>query len=389
MGLFFTLRHYFRVTSISVKYHRISSLALVALSVFLCTAWLFGPKSGINSIHCGLGGIIQDMKHQNSHSTATQKNSEYYFWAKYGQEGNIRQRLAEYVPYNPDTRWNRNVIQSWKTFVNRTTHHYFGSWDDQFPDFNHILYLDDTEAEYVQSISHNSSLLPDVVRTYSELLDMRILRSDFFRYLSVWIQGGIWADIDVYVTEPFEHWISGGGYNLTELALPIEELERKVGMIVGIDAEESVNFWGVGQSMFAAKKGHPVLLEMIARIVENAGDLSVLIKEKRISEEDILEQTGPGVIRRVVEEWIKTRYDSSFNVLHDLHIIDNIGSPTLIGDILFLPSVAVGGYHGGNWVDTPYNPKIYTGHAVQSSWRFEGQLDYSEQSDNLEVNSIH
>lgn len=329
-------------------------LAFIALSFFVGTIWLFASDD--------------------SQSITSQKMSEqYYFWSTNGPEGNIRQRLAKYFPYDPNARWNRNLIQTWHSQVNASTHGWFGTWDKHLPDFNHYLYLNNnTEIEYVQSINLQTNLLPDVVRAYVDLLSVTILRCDFFRYIAIWLQGGIWADMDTFVQQPFDNWLTGVAFNPTQPSPPIEELERKIGMVVGIeywgppDAIMLVDHkrWQFAQHLFGAKQGHPVLLEAIARVVEKAGDLANRIEEGTLSEDDVIVWTGPQLLTRVLEEWIRKRYDASFNYRHDL---PKIKHPTLIGDILILPHVAFDAFPGTG--EAARDPRKYAGHSNQGTWR--------------------
>ena len=97
--------------------------------------------------------------------------------------------------------------------------------------------------------------------TYFDLLKLRIIRSDYFKYLAVWHQGGVWADMDTWTQQPFDHWLTGETFHPN--LLPIEELEQKIGMVVGIEC------WGPDKLhpfhdhyhyqfatyMFAAKQG--------------------------------------------------------------------------------------------------------------------------------------
>jgi len=357
--------------------------AFVAFSIFVITVRRLAPEI---YLHHQLGGIFQHSRpnipespvFEGSRPTTTQKESnQYYFWATNGPEGSIRQRLAEYVNYNPNARYNRNVIQTWRTQSDPKTHGYFVSWDEHLPDFNHILYLNnDTEIKFVESFNQDTNRLHDVERTYFDLLNLRILRSDYFKYLAVWREGGIWADMDTFAQQPFDNWLTGVAFNPTKLPPPIEELEQKIGMVVGIE------YWGPKERLlhdhhhyqfasyvFAAKQGHPVLLEIISRIVEKAGHIANLLEEERLTEDDIIFETGPLVFTRVVEEWIKKHYDASFDFRHDL---PTIGSPTLIGDILILPDEAFSAFDVTG--QSANDPRKYIGHSTMGSWRKGAQI---------------
>jgi mannosyltransferase OCH1-like enzyme len=333
-----------------MKRPRNFSLLLVAFLFFAFTIWRLTPEHDHDSIR------------------SRSEFDKYYLWATHFPQGNIRQRLAEYVPYDPNRRWERNLIQIWHTEVNSTNNLYFSTWEEHLSDFKHILYINNsTQKEYIESIEKDTDLLYDVVRAYLDLLDMTILRADFFRYIAIFIQGGVYADIDAYATQPFNNWLANVGYIEPEFVPPIEELERQIGMVIAIEGGKAHNWWGIEQFMFGAKPGHPLLLEIIARIVEKAGVLYRKIAEGKIREADVLAETGPGIMTKVVEEYIKTHYDASFNYRYDLELMDDIGAPILFGDILILPPVAVDGYPAGK----PRHPGVYCGHSALSSWRFE------------------
>jgi mannosyltransferase OCH1-like enzyme len=287
---------------------------------------------------------------------------EYYDWTT-DSRTNVRQRLAEYKPYNPTDRWNRNIIQSWRTLIT-TADGFFASWEWHNPDFRHVLFNDATELERVLAISANN--LPEVNRTYSELLDRKIvLRSDFFRYLIIWAHGGIWADVDTWAQQSFNQWL-----RLCPSLYPDESLasmESRVGMIVGIECMngEGGDWDNVAQYIFAAKQGHPVLLELVARIIEKAGDIANRLDTVGVKNMEVLALTGPGLFSDMIGEWIKNRWDASFNLHRDWR---HLTSPTLFGDILILPvwafNAGVGFPNTFGWED----PRVCAGHRFLGSW---------------------
>jgi hypothetical protein len=286
-------------------------------------------------------------------------NEDYQFWATDGTR--LRQRLSEYSPYTPNGRWTRNIIQSWRTLLN-SSDDFFASWQDNNPDFNHIFFLDAEQDQCVRDIS--SHKLHDIGRTYFELLQKRIFRSDFFRYVAVWALGGIWADVDTWNRRPFDEWIAYAG---TPTSSPAA-LESQIGMVVGMEYDHfgDANWTSVGQYVFAAKPGHPVLLEIIAQIVEKAGDIANRIEQHQdYHDVEVLETTGPAFFTKIVAQWIKRRWDSSFNVHRDWH---NLMEPKLFGDILVMPVWAFGAGRGWGSAPTLDDPRVCVGHQFRGSW---------------------
>jgi len=293
---------------------------------------------------------------------------EYYYWSS-SRRGNVRQRLADYQPYVPGERWNRNVIQSWKTPIT-TSDGFFESWERHNPNFKHLLYNDTTENERILAISQER--LPEINRTYSELLSQKIvLRSDFFRYVVIWADGGIWADVDTWAQRPFDEWI-GLARTPENPNESIASLESRVGMIVGLECVvgEGGQWTSMAQYVFAAKQGHPIMLEIIARIIEKGGEIANRLDSvKELMNREVLGMTGPGIFTDIIAEWIKSQWDATFNLERDWK---NMSNATLFGDILVLPVWAFGsgvGYPGTfGWDD----PRICAGHRFLGSWVVDG-----------------
>ena len=288
-------------------------------------------------------------------------NDDYAFWATDGTSGSFRRRLADYSRFNSNGPWTRNIIQSWRTLLN-SSDEFFASWEENNQDFDHIFFLDDEQDQCVRNIS--SHYLHEIGRTYFELLQKRIFRSDFFRYVAVWALGGIWADVDTWNQRPFDKWIAYAGTPSASLAT----LESQVGMVVGMEYDHfgNANWTSVCQYVFAAKPGHPVLLEVIAQIVEKAGDIANRLEQhKDYHDVEVLETTGPAFFTKIVTQYIKRRWDSSFNVHRDWH---NLSEPKLFGDILVMPVWAFGAGRGWGPAPTLDDPRVCVGHQFQGSW---------------------
>jgi mannosyltransferase OCH1-like enzyme len=199
-----------------------------------------------------------------------------------------------------------------------------------------------------------------------------VLRSDFFRYVVVWADGGIWADVDTWAQRSFNEWISLGA-SPDSTPESIASLESRIGMIVGIECMkgEGGEWDSLAQYVFAAKQGHPILLELIARVIEKAGDIANRLDAvDEIMNREVLGMTGPGIFTDLIGEWIKTKWDASFNLHRDWRRMTNA---TVFGDILVLPVWAFGSGVGFpntmGWDD----PRICAGHRFLGSWVVEGR----------------
>jgi alpha 1,6-mannosyltransferase len=343
---------------------QVTWLALGCIVIFYGGIWL-GSSIAVSKLdRTSPNSVVQQSSHLQRRSLV---DDTYYYWTS-GSKANIRQRLAEYQPYDPAAPWNRNIIQSWRTKIT-TNDGFFESWERHNPDFEHLLYNDTTEMERVLEISKAN--LPEVNRTYSELLSKKIvLRSDFFRYVVVWADGGIWADVDTWAQRPFDEWISLAP---TEEDESLEDLESRIGMIVGIECMlgEGGEWDSLAQYVFAAKQGHPIMLELIARIIEKGGDIANhLDSVEELMNREVLGMTGPGIFTDIIGEWIKNRWDASFNLHRDWRGMTNA---TLFGDVLVLPvwafGTGVGMPNTFGWDD----PRVCAGHRFLGSWVIEGR----------------
>lgn len=141
-------------------------------------------------------------------------------------------------------------------------------------------------------IGHLYGSVPSVIEAYFAM-PMPILKADFFRYLILFARGGVYADIDTEALKPAHQW------------LPETSPANTVGIVIGIEADPTRDDWNLWYSrriqfcqwVMRAKVGHPVLLEVIARITEDT------LQKKRAGQLEmnewrslsIIEWTGPAV----------------------------------------------------------------------------------------------
>jgi mannosyltransferase OCH1-like enzyme len=295
-------------------------------------------------------------------------DSNYYNWAIADNEpeGNLRQRLADNVRYDPRERWHRNIFQSWRTSI--LGGEQYASWENKKEDFKHTFYLDVEQDSCVRRMTQHN--LQDIELAYFKLLNKPVLRSDFFRYFAVWANGGIWADADTWLFRPFSEWMSLArtATNITGNAFETTaDLEMGLGMIVGIEEYEVI-----GQYVFAARQGHPLLLEMIASIVERAPELAIGVDKDAVGQTEVLQATGPDRFTAVIESWIQRRWDPNFLASRDLK---DLSVPKIFGDIAVFPQWVFGGqypYHPDH--PEEHNPEIYVGHEYRGSWVNHGKI---------------
>ncbi|KAF2770861.1 hypothetical protein EJ03DRAFT_373435 [Teratosphaeria nubilosa] len=103
-----------------------------------------------------------------------------------------------------------------------------GTWTRLNPHHRYELLTDDGALEYVETnFGPEGTNRPDIVETYKALsLNLRIIQSDLLRYMIMYIDGGIWADIDVSALKPVRSWIPRGFD------------EHDIDMVIGIETDE-------------------------------------------------------------------------------------------------------------------------------------------------------
>jgi mannosyltransferase OCH1-like enzyme len=111
----------------------------------------------------------------------------------------------------------RKIWQSWKVDPTRFEHRdneRARTWTVKNPGYRYEVLTDDNADQYVE---HHFGPLglnrPDIVNVYKSL-NAKIIKSDLLRYLIMYVEGGVYADIDVEAIRPvrnrYGHWHRSG-----------------------------------------------------------------------------------------------------------------------------------------------------------------------------------
>ncbi|KAJ6179656.1 hypothetical protein N7519_010117 [Penicillium mononematosum] len=218
------------------------------------------------------------------------------------------------------------------------------------------IMTDDTGDQYVQQ---NYRDRPDIVDAYLSLT-VPILKADFLRYLLLFAEGGIWADLDVSCGDvPIREWIP-------------ETLRAKAGLVVGweFDVGWGENFIRQFESWtIMAAPGSPHLLMVIDDIMDGirqkTEEYRVPISELTLDMTgDVIDFTGP---RRLTSGVLKS-LELARNETIDMASISNLLEPVLLDDVLILPgySFAASANHYGN--ENVTGPSLVQ-HHYAGSWK--------------------
>lgn len=130
----------------------------------------------------------------------------------------------------PMDEFPKKIWQSWKVdalrFEDRDTERAV-SWTTRNLAHRYEVLTDDSAMTYVEQFYGPHGLnRPDIVYTYQSLNSIRIIQSDLLRYLIMYAEGGVWADIDVEAVRSIEHFV------------PKRFSEKDIDMVIGIETDE-------------------------------------------------------------------------------------------------------------------------------------------------------
>lgn len=230
----------------------------------------------------------------------------------------------------------RKIWQTWKTdplhYAERdlTTAR---SWTDLNPSYRYEALTDDNALAWVE---HNFGPAGenrlDVVYMYRHLA-LPIIKADFLRYLVMYIEGGIYADIDVEAIRPIDRFI------------PDRFHESDVDLVIGIEIDEpkfakheilGQKCMSFCQWTFAAKPRQKVMMRLIDGIISWLNDESEKqgkpINYITLSFDDVLSGTGPSAFTGAVlaEMSAKTGKEVTWSAFHAMP------ESKLVGGILVL-----------------------------------------------------
>lgn len=235
-------------------------LIISALSVFFfCSLFLN------NSISTQLDAL--NLLNSNSNSN---NSTNFLFYSKESPPKlniknlkSIEKRLNYYFPFDKVNEIENNIWQIWKyrsddpKFPTKCFEH-MERWRVANLEYNHnLITLDEAERQVFDFFSYD---MPEIVKAYKTLPDIR-LKYDFLKYLIIFINGGVYADIDTLDAKPLKFW-----YKSTL---------KPSRLMVGIDIDYNDVNWDIlynrrltfSTKIFKSKSHHPFLAKLIARIV--------------------------------------------------------------------------------------------------------------------------
>ncbi|RAL59144.1 hypothetical protein DID88_006700 [Monilinia fructigena] len=210
------------------------------------------------------------------------------------------------------TEFPRKIWQTWKVdplgFAERDLLS-ARTWTQLNPGHRYEVLTDNNDMYYVETHFGPDELdRPDIVDMYRSL-KVQIIKADLLRYLIMYVEGGVYTDIDVEALKAVNSWIPDR-YSVSDVdmvvSVEIDQPEFKNHPILG---KKSQSFC---QWTFMCKPRLPVMLALVDNILEWLNDVAaeqnVPISEIKLDFDEVISGTGPSAFTDAIlkEMSIKT-----------------------------------------------------------------------------------
>jgi len=240
------------------------------------------------------------------------------------------------------------------------------SWTSKNPSYRYEVLTDGNDLHYVETHfgpGPGGINRPDIVNMYRSL-NMTIIKADLLRYLMMYIEGGVYADIDVEALKPVDQFI------------PSYIDEEDVDLVISVEIDEPTyaNHTILGpksqsfcQWTFMCKPRVPVLLRLIDHILGWLEDVAkkqnVPIGDIVLNFDEVITGTGPSAFTRLIVAEM-TRQTGKVVTWDSFH---NLTDPKLIGNILVLTVEAFAAGQGHSNSGNHNSPKALVKHHYHAS----------------------
>lgn len=236
------------------------------------------------------------------------------------------------------------------------------TWTDscikQNPEYEHEFMTDELSEAWVAE--HFTDDL-ELVETYRNLT-IPIVKADILRYLLLFVEGGVYNDLDITCHVPIDNWVPADYLANSSLVVGWEfdvgwgeNIVREFATWTIMSKPASPHMWtlieDIIQLLDDKRKGHNL---------ESVGQLTPATVG------DVVDTTGP----RMFTKTILKSLERTLQVPIDRDSIKNLLHPKLVGDVLILPgySFAAGSNHYG--AEEQLGPSLVTHHGA-GTWKNE------------------
>ncbi|KAF3811083.1 Initiation-specific alpha-1 6-mannosyltransferase [Colletotrichum gloeosporioides] len=210
------------------------------------------------------------------------------------------------------------------------------TWTDKNPGFRYEVLTDTNDMEYVEEHYGPEGFdRPDIVDMYRHV-NATIIKADLLRYMIMYAEGGVYADIDVEDLRPVSRWI------------PERYKEENLDLVIGVEIDQphfkdhpilgkkSMSFC---QWTFMSRPHHPVMLKLVENIMAWLTDVAktqgVSISEIQLDFDEVISGTGPSAFTKAVLEVMSSRSRQGPITWDTFHDIDEskVVSGILVRDV--------------------------------------------------------
>lgn len=201
------------------------------------------------------------------------------------------------------------------------------SWLDVNPRLRHEILTDDSADEYARE---HFADYPEVLDLYLSL-PVPILKADLLRQLILYVDGGIWSDLDVTCHRPIHTWIP-------------EQYQNRTNVVVGLEFDGfQFSSWTI---MAKPKTSHivAVIKHVIDKLKGTAAQHGVTTTQLNMTMiSDVVEVTGPQAMTVAILQNLEKEMGVPFGRAN----ITGIKEPTIFQDVLVLPNAAFASRQAG------------------------------------------
>jgi alpha 1,6-mannosyltransferase len=238
------------------------------------------------------------------------------------------------------------------------------AWTDscirQNPDYEYEFMTDKLSEAWVAG--HFAEEHPELVQTYQNLT-VPIIKADILRYLLLYVEGGVYNDLDVTCNIPFDKWVPAEYRANTSLVVGWEfdvgwgeNIVREFATWTIMSKPASVHMWALIQEIIQLinDKKREQNLESVAQLTPATVG-------------DVVDTTGPRMFTKSI---LKSLGQHVLGVPVDKDSIKNIMHPKLVGDVLILPGYSFAAESNHYRTEEQLGPPLVTHHGA-GSWKNE------------------
>ncbi|KAK4135548.1 glycosyltransferase family 32 protein [Trichocladium antarcticum] len=236
------------------------------------------------------------------------------------------------------TDFPKKIWQSWKVDPLNFEKRDFDTartWTTKNPGHRYEVLTDHNDVVYVEEkFGPQGFNRPDIVEFY-RTVNATIIKADLLRYMIMYAEGGVYADIDVEALKPVDRFIPAR-YNAADIdmviGVEIDQPEFRDHSILG---PKSMSFC---QWTFMCRPRLPVMLQLVENIMSWLSDIAakqnVAVSEVALDFDEVIGGTGPSAFTAAVLKEMNKHVGSGAKITWDaFHAIDE---STVVSRVLVL-----------------------------------------------------